>query len=132
MRMPHYMYIKIATALNSQKKSVNGSKILFLGVAYKPNIDDARESPALEIMDIIIRKGGVVSYHDLYIPSVRPGHALTIQSTELTAQTLAEADCVVITTNHSVFDAPFIQQHARLIVDLRNVIKDAGENVFKL
>jgi UDP-N-acetyl-D-glucosamine dehydrogenase len=64
MRMPHYMYIKIATALNRQQKAVNGSKILFLGVAYKPNIDDERESPALEIIDITARKGGDISYHD--------------------------------------------------------------------
>lgn len=132
MRMPHYMVIKISTALNSHKKSVNGSKILFLGVAYKPNIDDARESPALEIIDIISRKGAVVSYHDPYIPSVETGHALSLQSIELTPETLHDADCVVITTNHSAFDVNFICQHARLIVDLRNVIKDAGENVFKL
>ena len=64
MRMPHYMYIKIATALNRHKKAVNGSNILFLGVAYKPNIDDERESPALEIMDIVTHKGGLVSYKD--------------------------------------------------------------------
>ncbi|MBW8331900.1 MAG: nucleotide sugar dehydrogenase [Prolixibacteraceae bacterium] len=138
MRMPHYMVIKISTALNSHKKSVNGSKILFLGVAYKPNIDDARESPALEIINIIAKKGAVVSYHDPYIPSVETGHALSLQkalslhSIELTPETLHDADCVVITTNHSAFDAEMIQQHARLIVDLRNVIKDAGKDVFKL
>ena len=144
MRMPHYMVIKISTALNSHKKSVNGSKILFLGVAYKPNIDDARESPALEIIDIITKKGAVVSYHDPYIPSVETGHALktghaletghalSLQSIPLTEEILRDADCVVITTNHSSFDAEMIQQYARLIVDLRNVIKDAGDSVFKL
>ncbi len=68
MRMPHYMYIKIATTLNRHKKAVNGSRILFLGVAYKPNINDARESPALEIMDITAHKGGDVSYHDPFVP----------------------------------------------------------------
>jgi UDP-N-acetyl-D-glucosamine dehydrogenase len=83
-------------------------------------------------MDIIIRKGGVVSYHDPYIPSVRPGHALTIQSIELTAKTLAEADCVVIATNHSVSDAPFIRKHAKLTVDMRNMIKEASEKMYKL
>lgn len=132
MRMPHYMVIKISTALNSQKKSVNCSKILFLGVTYKPNIDDARESPALEIIGIITKKGAVVSYHDPYIPSVETGHALSLRSIELTPATLNDADCVVITTNHSAFDVEMIQQHARLIVDLRNVIKDAREDVFKL
>jgi len=71
MRMPHYMYIKIATALNRNKKAVNGSKVLFLGIAYKPDINDERESPALEIMDITAHKGGEVSYHDPYIPETK-------------------------------------------------------------
>jgi len=132
MRMPHYMVIKISTALNSIKMAVNGSNILFLGVAYKPDIDDPRESPALEIIDIITRKGANVSYHDPYIPNLQTGLKKHLKSVELTAQTLKEADCVVITTNHSVFDAEMIRQHARLIVDLRNVIKETAENVFKL
>jgi UDP-N-acetyl-D-glucosamine dehydrogenase len=132
MRMPHYMVIKISTALNGVKKPINGSKILFLGVAYKPDIDDARESPALEIMNIVAHKGGLVSYHDPYISSVETGHALSLQSVPLTKEILHDADCVVITTNHSSFDAVFIQQHAQLIVDLRNVIKDAGDKVSKL
>ncbi len=137
MRMPHYMVIKITSALNSQKKPVNGSKILFLGVAYKPNIDDARESPALEIMDIIIKKGGVVSYHDPYISTVQthgsasPGGA-PLQSIDLSPTALQTADCVVITTNHAVFDAEMIQEHSRLIVDLRHVIKAPSDKVYKL
>jgi UDP-N-acetyl-D-glucosamine dehydrogenase len=133
-RMPHYMYIKIATALNRHKKAVNGSTILFLGVAYKPDIDDARESPALEIMDIVTHKGGLVRYHDPHIPAVQTGHALshTLHAIPLTAEALAEADCVVLTTNHSAFDAEFIQRHARLIVDLRNMIPEASENIYKL
>lgn len=132
MRMPHYMYIKIATALNQHKKPVNGSNILFLGVAYKPNIDDARESPALEIIDTIIRKGGMASYHDPYIPSVKTNEGTSLQSVQLTAETLRNADCVVITTNHAVFNPEIIQKHARLIVDLRNVIQEKDEKVFKL
>ena len=134
MRMPHYMYIKIATALNRHQKAVNGSRVLFLGVAYKPNIDDARESPALEIMDIVTHKGGNVRYHDPHIPTVQTGHALahTLHSVPLTAEALAEADVVVLTTNHSAFDVKFIQQHARLTVDMRNMIPEASENVYKL
>ncbi len=132
MRMPHYMAIKISTALNSIKKSVNGSKILFLGVAYKPNIDDARESPALELIHLILKKGGNVSYHDPYISSVETHGGSSLQSVELTPQALIDADCVVITTNHSVFNPEMIQKHAKLIVDLRNVIKDAGDHVYKL
>ena len=132
MRMPHYMYIKIATALNSQKKAVNGSKILFLGVAYKPNIDDPRESPALEIMDITAHKGGEVSYHDPYIPHVKTNEGRNFDSVELTEETLKVADCVVLTTNHNDFDVDFIKKHAKLIVDLRNMVDKKSEKLFKL
>ena len=132
MRMPHYMYIKIATALNTHKKSVNGSKILFLGVAYKPNIDDARESPALEIMHITSKKGGIVTYHDPFIQEVRMHYDTMLSSAALTPNLLREADVVVLTTNHSVFDVSFIQQNANLIVDLRNMILEKNENIYKL
>jgi UDP-N-acetyl-D-glucosamine dehydrogenase len=132
MRMPHYMYIKIATALNSQKKAVNGSKILFLGVAYKPNINDERESPALDIMDITAHKGGVVSYHDPYIPQVKTNDGREFTSEDLTAETLAKLDCMVLTTNHKDFDVEFIKEHTGLIVDLRNMIKEKNDDVFKL
>ena len=132
MRMPHYMYIKISTALNSQKKAVNGSNVLFLGVAYKPNIDDERESPALEIMDITTHKGGLVHYHDPHIPAITTHKGLSYQSVELTPEKLQEVDCVVLTTNHKAFDIDMIQKHAKLIVDLRNMVKEKGEKVFKL
>jgi UDP-N-acetyl-D-glucosamine dehydrogenase len=132
MRMPHYMYIKIATALNRHKKAVNGSKILFLGVAYKPNIDDERESPALEIMDIVAYKGGEVSYNDPHIPRVTTHEGYNYTSVPLTAETLQSADCVVLTTNHNAFDVEFIQRHAQMIVDMRNMIKEGGERVYKL
>ena len=132
MRMPHYMVIKISTALNRHQKPINGSKILFLGVAYKPNINDARESPALEIMDMVAQKGALVTYHDPYISQVETYQGTSLRSIELTDQALQEADCVVITTNHSVFDAQQIHEHSRLIIDLRNVIKEGGEKVYKL
>jgi len=150
MRMPHYMYIKIATALNRHRKSVNGSRILFLGVAYKPDIDDARESPALEIMNIVAHKGGIIEYNDPHIPKLKLSAEITVkevgmtphgeathkngimESAPLTAETLAKADCVVLTTNHSAFDKKFIKQHAKLIVDMRNMIKESSEKVYKL
>lgn len=132
MRMPQYMYIKIGSALNHQHKSVSRSKVLFLGVAYKPDIDDARESPALEIMHIVSHKGGVVTYHDPFIPEVRMHDGSVLRSVALTPDVLREADVVVLTTNHSVFDVPYIQQHANLIVDLRNMIPGKNENVYKL
>ena len=132
MRMPHYMYIKISTALNRHKKSVNGSKILFLGVAYKPNIDDARESPALEIIDQVIHKGGIVNYNDPHISSVKTNDGNKLKSIELNEQTLSDADCVVLTANHDAFDIEFIQKHAKLIVDMRNMVKEKSEKVYKL
>ncbi len=132
MRMPHYMVIKISTALNRRRKAINGSKILFLGVAYKPNIDDERESPALEIMDTVAQKGGIVSYNDPHISKVRTNHGATYHSVLLTKESLEDADVVVLTTNHAAFDVDFIQQHARLIVDLRNMVKESSEKVYKL
>jgi UDP-N-acetyl-D-glucosamine dehydrogenase len=131
MRMPHYMYIKIASALNKRKKAVNGSKIMFLGVAYKPNIDDERESPALEIIDEVIKKGGIVSYNDPFIPSIQTPNRHRLTSVAITEKTLAEHDLVVTTTNHAVYDASFIAKHAHLIVDLRNMV-EKSEKVFKL
>ena len=132
MRMPHYMYIKIATALNRHQKSINGSKVLFLGVAYKPNIDDERESPALEIIDIVAHKGGIVSYNDPHIPEVKTNHGHQFHSVELTPENLADADVVVLTTNHNAFDVESIQQHAKMIVDMRNMIKCSSDKIYKL
>jgi len=122
--MPYRMMNKISYALNRHQKSLNGARLLFLGVAYKPNINDSRESPALLVMDEVKKKLAVVEYHDPYIPTARSEHGNTYESVSLDAKRLTEADCVVITTNHQVFDIPFIRQHARLIVDLRNAIKD--------
>jgi UDP-N-acetyl-D-glucosamine dehydrogenase len=132
MRMPHYMVIKIATALNSHNKPVNGSKILFLGIAYKPNIDDARESPALQIMDLVIKKGGNVNYHDPFIPEIKTPEGLKFKSIELTNEALQNADCIIITTNHQMFNSEMIKEQSKLIVDLRNSVKDDSENVYKL
>ena len=106
--------------------------MLFPGVAYKPNINDERESPALEIMDIVAHKGGEVSYHDPHIPSVKTQHFPSLKSIPLTAETLAKADVVVLTTNHSEFDVKFIQEHANMVVDMRNMVKEAGAKVYKL
>ncbi len=132
MRMPHYVYIKIASALNRQKKAVNGSNILFLGVAYKSNVNDERESPALKIMDTLAFKGGIVSYHDPYISEIKTPDGLSFISQELSADILINSDCVVLATNHSYFKIEFIQEHASLIVDLRNMIEDGSDKVYKL
>jgi len=130
--MAHRMTLKITSALNRHKKSINGSKILFLGVAYKPDIADDRESPALKIMEEVVKKGGEVSYHDPYIEKINLTSGDKFNSVKLNEYILKEADCVVITTNHSVFDSTFIEQNSKLIVDLRNLIREASEKVYKL
>jgi len=129
--MAHRMTLKITSALNRQQKSVNGSKIVFLGVAYKPGIDDERESPALKIMDEVVKKGADVSYHDPYIPQVKTPEGHLFRSVALESA-VAEADCVVVTTHHPGFDPDYLLEKARLIVDLRNLIKKPSEKVYKL
>jgi UDP-N-acetyl-D-glucosamine dehydrogenase len=134
-RMPHRMMNKISFALNRHKKPLNGSTILFLGVAYKPDIDDARESPALLVMELVKKKGGNVIYHDPYIAEVIDEHGNFYKGSELTDKLLENSDCVVITTNHTCFDAKRIKEKAKLIVDMRNVIKNVAiedGKVFKL
>jgi UDP-N-acetyl-D-glucosamine dehydrogenase len=133
--MPHRMMTKIMFALNRHKKSMNGSKILFLGVAYKPDIDDARESPALLLMEQVIKKGAMAMYHDPYVTETRDSKGNHYVSVPLTDDLLGSADCVVITTDHACFDMTRIVQKARLVVDTRNAVKDVSiENgkVFKL
>ncbi len=131
--MPHRMAVKISFALNRHKKPLNGSKILFLGAAYKPDIDDERESPALMVIDEVAKKLADISYYDPFIAEVTTEHGRNYKSIPaLTKEALADADCVVITTNHSVFDPDFIVEHAQLIVDLRNAITKPSPKVFKL
>lgn len=132
MRMPHYMYIKISTALNRHEKPVRGSKIFILGVAYKPNIDDERESPALEIIDELIKKGGIVLYNDPHIPRIVTHEGHSFISKELSTENLINADVVVIATKHSAYDFEMIQKHAKLIVDLQNVYNEDSDNLYKL
>ena len=107
--MPHHVVDKVADALNSQSKSVRGSKILILGIAYKRDIDDIRESPALDVMAVLKQRGGQLSYHDPYAPHLAardwPG-GVDMASVPLTTQTLAAADCVVIITDHKTFNSP--------------------------
>lgn len=132
MMMPHRMTIKINSALNRKQKSINGSNILFLGVAYKPNIDDARESPALKIIDEVAAKGGQVYYHDPFIAEISTPNGIRYKSVELDGNRLAGSDCVVITTNHDNFDPDYILTNSTLIVDLRNMIKEKSDKVYKL
>jgi UDP-N-acetyl-D-glucosamine dehydrogenase len=130
--MAHRMTIKINTALNRHKKPINNSKVLFLGVAYKKDIDDERESPALKIMDEVSKKKGDVMYHDPYISTVKTPEDRHYRSVELTDELLRSVDCVVFTTNHSCFDGEKIAKKAKLVVDLRNMVKTASEKIYKL
>lgn len=133
--MPHRMMSKIAFALNRHQKPMNGSTILFLGVAYKPDIDDARESPALLVMEQVAKKGAKVLFHDPYIDTVKDGHGTEHAGVPLTDEILRAADCVVFTTNHSCFDVEDIVSKARLVVDTRNAVKSVAienEKVYKL
>ena len=116
--MPDFVVGRVVTALNGDKKPVNGSRVLVLGVAYKPDIDDVRESPALDVIRLLLAQGAVVSYHDPYIPDLcREG--LDLHSVDLEIA-VAAADCVVIVTNHSNYDYQWIVDQARLVVDTRH------------
>jgi UDP-N-acetyl-D-glucosamine dehydrogenase len=120
--MPEYVVRKVATALNDERKSVSGSRILVLGVAYKKDIDDMRESPALDVMRLLEERGAEVTYHDPWVPTFREnGHVQ--HGVDLTAERLAAADAVVVITDHSNVDYAFVAQHARLVVDTRNTVK---------
>lgn len=117
--MPDYVVEKVARALNDDRKAVNGSRVLVLGIAYKRDIDDMRESPALDIMRLLEQRGAVVSYHDPHVPHFREGDH-EMHGVALTAETLAAADAVVIVTEHRAVDYQFVVDHAALVVDTRN------------
>ena len=118
--MPRFVVEKIVEALNRAKKSVKGSRILILGVAYKKDSDDVRESPALDVMKLLGERGGEIAYHDPHVSQLRLENEL-LQSAPLTSQSLASADVVVIITDHTKFDAGEIVGHSRLIIDARNL-----------
>jgi len=121
--MPHYVVRKIIQALNTCKRSLNGSKILILGVAYKEDVGDIRESPALDIVEILCEKGAEVIYNDPYVPKIKIGKR-EWESLPLNKILLSQADCVVITAAHSCYDYKWIVENARLAVDTRNATKN--------
>jgi len=124
--MPAYVISKVADALNEQSKPLKGSKIALLGMAYKKDVDDPRESPGFELMDLLLKKGADVSYNDPHIPvlpRMRHYPGLAMSSQPLTPEYLASRDCVLVVTDHTAYDWPMIARHARLIVDTRNATK---------
>ena len=120
--MPQWVVDRIAEALNDQGKAVKNSRICVLGVAYKKDVDDARESPALPILEMLEKRGAVISYNDPHIARLVPHgpHKLRLDSQPLTENFVAGQDCVVILTDHSAYNADWLTQHAQLIVDTRN------------
>jgi len=123
-QMPEYVLSKIISALNDDKKAVNGSSVLVVGLAYKANIDDTRETPAAEIIELLSKQGALVSYHDPHVPSfpAKRNYSFSMESVELDQKTLEAADCVVIITNHDVIDYEQIGAYSKLIVDTRNAM----------
>ncbi len=125
--MPRYVVTKVQDGLNEQGKALKGSQVLVLGAAYKADIDDLRESPALDVMGLLKKKGALVEYHDPYVPSLREEDVLMLSVPDL-MEAVCKSDCVVIVTNHSSYDYPAILDAAKLVVDTRNALKSAGKN----
>jgi len=132
--MPYYVVTKTIEALNENGKSIKGAKILILGLAYKEDIDDQRESPSLKIISLLKKHGAEVSYNDPYVPQAsgyRDYPGLVLESVELTGSVLKASDVVVIVTAHSDYDFDWIAKNASLIIDTRNAIKKKMKNVVK-
>ena len=134
--MPHFVVDHVIKALNTVKKSINGAKVLVLGLAYKPNIDDIRESPSIELIELLKHAGAKVDYNDPHVPTTRKQreHDLRMKSVPVTPASLKKYDCVVISTNHDAYDYEMIVKNAPLIVDSRNAcakVKGPKKNVFK-
>jgi UDP-N-acetyl-D-glucosamine dehydrogenase len=121
--MPYHVLESVSKALNQHKKALNGAKVLVLGVAYKKDIDDLRESPALTIIELLQKQGAVVSYHDPYFPTVGKGRKYDLQMKCATLENLGQYDCVLIVTDHSDYDYERIVRESQLVVDTRNATR---------
>jgi UDP-N-acetyl-D-glucosamine dehydrogenase len=121
--MPYHVLSSVAGALNRHKKAINGARVMVLGVAYKKDIDDLRESPALTIIELLQKDGAVVSYHDPYFPFIGKGRKYDLQMKRTELKDLGEYDCVLIVTDHSDYDYKQIVQQAQLVVDTRNATR---------
>lgn len=123
-QMPDYVVNKITNALNDDSKSVKGSQILILGVAYKKNVGDVRESPAIDVYHLLREKGANIYYHDPHVDDLS-SEGIFDRSVSLNENQLKQADCVVILTDHDVFDWEYVTQHASIVVDTRHAISDS-------
>ena len=123
-QMPEYCTQRAMKLLNQDKKSLNGAKVLLLGVAYKQDIDDYRESPAIRVLERLKTYGADVSYYDPFVASFTH-HGKTFQSiAQLTAEVLDAADLVIVTTAHTTVDYAFVARHAKIVFDTKNAMKD--------
>jgi UDP-N-acetyl-D-glucosamine dehydrogenase len=123
--MPEYVISRVMHALNERGRAVKGSRFLVLGLAYKPDIDDIRESPSFVLIERLQELGGAVDYNDPHVPKTHRmrKHDLGMKSVPLTKDSLASYDCVLISTNHTAYDWQMIADHSTLIVDTRNAMK---------
>ena len=131
--MPEWVISKVVDSLNDRNKSIKGCRALILGIAYKKNIDDMRESPSVELMKVLHEKGAIISYSDPHVPiSLKRYNCLfDMQSEILTAENIASYDFLLLATNHDAFDYALIKRHAKLIIDTRGVYLDIANNVIK-
>ena len=131
--MPHYVVSKVIEGLNDQRKALRCSTVLVVGAAYKKDVKDLRESPALEIIDLLIKKGALVSYYDPYLPYLKI-HGINLKSVEFNKDSFKDSDCVVIITDHSNVDYKFIADNSKLVVDTRNILKGISKrsNIVRL
>ena len=132
-RMPEWVVDKTTAGLNERGKALKGSRILVLGIAYKKNVDDTRESPAVEIMELLRERGADIAYSDPWVPRFprMREHHFDLASTVLTAESLTSFDCVLIATHHDAFDYELIRKHAKMVVDTRGVYRQTLPNVVK-
>jgi UDP-N-acetyl-D-glucosamine dehydrogenase len=130
--MPDYVVSRVVDALNSVRKALNGSRVHLLGVAYKRDVNDLRESPALDVLELLSKGGATLSYSDPFVPELHHnGH--TMSSIEVSAALSAAPDCIVICTDHSVFDYDALLASGVLIVDTRNALKNRpSPGIFRL
>lgn len=126
--MPRYVVYRLMDAFNERGRTLKGSRVLVLGAAYKPDVDDVRESPALDVIGLLHQKGAQVSYHDPYIPRLETHDGLQLESVPDLLQAVRQADAVVIITNHKVYDYPAILETAQFIFDTRNALGALGKN----
>ncbi len=126
--MPRYVVYRLMDALNERGRTLKGSRVLVLGAAYKPDVDDVRESPALDVIGLLHQKGAQVAYHDPYIPRLETHDGLQLESVPDLLQTVRRADAVVIITNHKVYDYPAILEAAQFIFDTRNALGALGKD----